>query len=343
MRFFTTKVLPFSLLFATTMHIKAQDIHFAQYYSYAASLNPALIGNYDGSFRASVLYRNQWGSPLGKSAFSTVGADIDVSLLEGYLKDDKLGIGVSFFNDRSGQAGLSVLNAALSAAYHKGFGKYNQHRLSLGAQGAFIQKRLDDPLFGDQFRGHNQAVQNASAENFQNGVYNFDFNCGLYWRSMINDRARLSAGFSVYHLLEPKEGMIDTDNPDYKLPRRFTGDLGVEVYFKKKFSIQPEFLFMQQGQSREIMPGMFFGYYFNTGFRNNSSIHVGARYRVGDAAVIMGQVEFRNVRLGFAYDVNTSSLNTSTRYRGAYEFCLTYVGESIKSFKANKSLPSRRF
>jgi hypothetical protein len=160
---------------------------------------------------------------------------------------------------------------------------------------------------------------------------------------MINDRARLSAGFSVYHLLEPKEGMIDTDNPDYKLPRRFTGDLGVEVYFKKKFSIQPEFLFMQQGQSREIMPGMFFGYYFNTGFRNNSSIHVGARYRVGDAAVIMGQVEFRNVRLGFAYDVNTSSLNTSTRYRGAYEFCLTYVGESIKSFKANKSLPSRRF
>jgi hypothetical protein len=49
------------------------------------------------------------------------------------------------------------------------------------------------------------------------------------------------------------------------------------------------------------------------------------------------------VRLGFAYDVNISDLKQSTTNRGAFEISLVYVGETIKSFKANKSLPSRRF
>jgi hypothetical protein len=71
------------------------------------------------------------------------------------------------------------------------------------------------------------------------------------------------------------------------------------------------------------------------------------RFRAGgptpDAIIPMANVEFRNVRLGFAYDANISSLKTSTTNRGAFEISLAYIGETVKSYKANKSLPSRRF
>ncbi len=338
-----------------SLSIQAQDLHFSQYYTHASWLNPSLVGNYDGSFRLAAIYRQQWTSVTSqKYGFQTVGADVDFCMLEGYLRTDKLAIGVGFFNDRSGQAGLSVLNANLSIAYHKGFGKLGNHRLSIGLQGAFIQKRVEDPLFGDQFLGHNQTPKNASNEDFQRGLLQGDFNAGLYWRSNFKDKVRLGVGFGAYHLIEPKQSFVtnqQTGEKDKKsvLPRKFNADLSIEAFLdkKKKVSISPEFLFMYQQPFMEMLPGLSATYYFNTGFRNNNSISVGARFRVGgttpDAVIPMAQMEFRNVRLGFAYDVNISQLKTASRNQGGFEISLAYFGETVKSFKANKSLPSRRF
>lgn len=359
MRLSTLTVKPFIAMAALflSLNIHAQDLHFSQYYTHASWLNPALVGNYDGSFRLAAIYRNQWASALGRSAYQTVGADVDFCFLEGYLRTDKLAVGVGFFNDRSGSAGLSVLNANISVAYHKGFGKKGEHRLSVGLQGAFLQKRVDDPLFGDQFRGHNQSYANASQEDFTRGFYRGDFNAGLYWRSNIKDKIRIGAGFGAYHLITPKQSVVkDTITKDINgnavLPRKFMGDFNMEAFLtkKKNVSLSPEILVMYQDPFLQILPGLSATYYFNTGFRNNNSISAGLRYRysgvksgTSDAIIVMTNVEFRNVRLGFAYDVNVSTLKSSTNNRGAFELSLSYIGETVKSFKANKSLPSRRF
>ncbi|MFN8323180.1 MAG: PorP/SprF family type IX secretion system membrane protein [Chitinophagales bacterium] len=359
MRLFTNsaKTILLAATLLTAFRLGAQDLHFSQYYTHASLLNPSLVGNYDGSYRIAAIYRDQWSSALGKSAFRTVGADVDFCMLEGYLRSDKLAIGVGFFNDRSGAAGLSILNASLSVAYHKGFGKYNEHRLSIGLQGAFIQKRVEDPLFGDQFLGHNATPANASNENFSRGFIQGDFNAGLYWRSNFKDKVKLGIGFGAYHLITPKQSTVTSQTTLEKdkssvLPRKFNADVNLEAFFgkKKKVSISPEILIMYQEPFMEILPGLSATYYFNTGFRNNNSISAGIRYRyagvssgTSDAIIPMINAEFRNVRLGFAYDVNVSSLKASTTNRGAFEISLAYVGETIKSFKANKSLPSRRF
>jgi type IX secretion system PorP/SprF family membrane protein len=351
-RFFKGSLLAVALFLAT--QINAQDPHFSQYYTHASTLNPSLVGNYDGSFRLAALYRQQWNSAVGKAGYQTVGADIDFCLLEGYLRTDKLAIGVGFFNDRSGTAGLSYLNASLSVAYHKGFGKEGNHRLSIGLQGAFVQKRIEDPTFGDQFQGHNQTPLTASNEILTRGFYKFDFNAGLYWRSNFRDRIKLGIGVGAYHLIEPKQSTVtnqktlETDKNSV-LPRKYNVDFNLEAFIGKarKVSITPEFLFMYQQPFMELLPGASVSYYFNTGFRNNNSVSLGCRFRVGgttpDAVIPMANVEFRNVRLGFAYDVNISSLHTSTINRGGFEISLAYIGETVKSFKANKSLPSRRF
>ena len=351
------KAFLFVAVAVAALQTQAQDLHFSQYYTQASTLNPSLVGNYDGSYRLAAIYRDQWSSAVGKSGFKTIGADVDFCLLEGYLKTDKLAIGVGFFNDRSGSAGLSILNANLTVAYHKGFGRLGQHRLSVALQGAFVQKRVEDPLFGDQFLGHNQTPANASAENFNRGFMQGDFNMGVYWRSNIKDKVKLGVGFGAYHLITPKQSLVTnqstgTTDKNSVLPRKFTADLNVEAFLdkKNKVSLSPEILVMYQSPFMEILPGLSATYYFNTGFRTNNSISAGLRFRysgitkgTSDAVIPMINAEFRNVRLGFAYDVNVSSLKTSTTNRGGFEISLSYVGETIKSFKANKSLPSRRF
>ena len=99
------KSILFVAITIAAIQTQAQDLHFSQYYTHASMLNPSLVGNYDGSYRIAAIYRDQWSAAVGKSGFKTVGADVDFCLLEGYLKTDKLAIGVGFFNDRSGSAG----------------------------------------------------------------------------------------------------------------------------------------------------------------------------------------------------------------------------------------------
>jgi type IX secretion system PorP/SprF family membrane protein len=286
--------------------------------------------------------------------YQTFGADADVSLLEGYLKGDKLAIGVGFFNDISGAAKLSELNANLSLAYHKGFGKTGQHRLSVGLQAAYLQNSITNPLFGDQFTGYNSTPANSSQENIAHSISRFDFNAGLYWRSNFKNRVKFGVGFGLYHITTPDMSFTkDTATKAYDvnsvIPRKYVVDGNLEIFLgkDKKWSISPEFLYLYQAPFSEYLGGLSATYYFNTGFRNNNSISFGMRVRAGgntpDAIIPMANVEFRNIRLGFSYDANISGLSTSTNNRGAFELSLVYVGESIKSYKANKSLPSRRF
>ncbi len=337
----------FLFFISFSFFLKAQDAHFSQYYTFNQALNPALTSNNDGSYRVAVIYRNQWSSFLNKSAFSTPGVSLELPLLEGQLRGDKFGLGLMFINDNYGESPLSILNAALSIAYHKSIGKKNRHRLSLGAQVAYIQKTIDSDgfTFYDQFNviSHSGTGQSSDIINLERGsFYYFDYNFGLYWKSRFGDKVKLQAGFAASHLSQPTEYFI-SETDDYYLPRKYTADLGLEIFFTDKISFSPDALYQLQGKAQEILAGGSFAYYFNDGFRKKSSIHVGARYRVGDAVAAMVQVEVRNIRLGAAYDINVSDLKTVSKYGGGFEVSLSYTGESIKSYKANKSLPARRF
>ena len=339
------RALSFTVLFVLGSFVaNAQDPHFNQYYSFASQLNPALVGNYEGSYRLAALYRQQWTSALGQSnGYRTVGADADVSLLEGYLKHSKLALGVGFLDDKSGATGLDFLNATLSLSYHQGFGKDGSHHLSIGLQGGYIQKKLDQATFADEFVSHDQTLT-PTKEDFQRSITNGDLSAGLYWKSNFHDKVKFGLGLGVYHIIQPKEQLLNSNNPNYGLLyRKFSADFNLEVFIGKHASITPEFIFLQQGPAREITPGLFFSYYFQTGFRKNNSFNVGLRYRVGDAVVPMVMAEFRNIRLGLGYEVNTSNLSASTHNMGAFELSLSFVGESIKAFKGSRSLPSRRF
>src|SRR5687767_6335292 len=51
------------------------DPHFSQYYVYPSWLNPALTGAFDGTYRVSGIYRNQWGNV--SVPYQTPGVSVD--------------------------------------------------------------------------------------------------------------------------------------------------------------------------------------------------------------------------------------------------------------------------
>ena len=150
--------------------------------------------------------------------------------------------------------------------------------------------------------------------------------------------------------MQPKESLLNSNTNFGNQYRKISVDVNLEGFFGKgrHNSLSPEILYLQEGPARELTSGLFYSYHFQTGFRKNNSLSLGVRYRysfggIGDAVIPMVAAEFRNIRLGFGYDVNVSALNATTSYRGAFELGLSFTGESIKSFKGSRSLPSRRF
>jgi len=102
--------------------VQAQDIHFSQFYASPLTLNPAMTGNLNGSYRLTAIYRNQYASiPAPYNTFAVSG---DMSVLRGMLKGDHAGIGIVAYNDVAGDGNLSNTSVLLSAAYHKSIKKY---------------------------------------------------------------------------------------------------------------------------------------------------------------------------------------------------------------------------
>ena len=64
-------------LFLLLTGLQAQDKHFTQFYAAPLTLNPALTGAFNGKYRASVIYRDQWRNVLD-DPYVTFASAIDV-------------------------------------------------------------------------------------------------------------------------------------------------------------------------------------------------------------------------------------------------------------------------
>src|SRR5690606_36249476 len=133
--------------------VKAQDVHFTQYYASPLTLNPALTVLTQCDLRLSANYRSQWAS-VSINPYTTGSLSFVMATLQGTLNDgDALGVGLLALYDRSGLGALTNINVGLSVAYHKALGMEKRHTISLGVQGTLVQKSIDfnQLKFEDQF------------------------------------------------------------------------------------------------------------------------------------------------------------------------------------------------
>jgi len=314
------------LILSVTLLTRAQDPNFSQFFVSPLTLNPALTGKFDGSYRVAGNHRNQW--PSINNAFITSTVSFDAGILKNRIPDyDQFGIGILALTDKSGNGVLQSNYAALSVAYHKALDENGFNQIGLGFQGAYTNKRLFiDPertYFSDQLTANGwTGITSEVFTNDQLQVSYFDLNMGLFYNGSTDGSNNFYLGASMYHINRHKESF---HGADYLLDPRVTlqagGMVPVGEYNAFHFSA------MQSRQSNAVNTVIGGAYMLNINQDQNNptNLYLGSWFRLGDAVIPYVGLEFGEFRVGATYDVNVSSLKPGSNMRGGAEFSLIYI------------------
>jgi len=314
----------------------AQDIHFTQYNFSPLVVNPAQTGGFSGTFRINGIYRDQY-RPIVQNAFSTPSFSIDAPIVRGFGKNDWIGIGLMMYSDIRGGAKFTNNSMKASLGYHIGFGKSRRSVLSLGFQTGVVQYFLngteDDITWESELNGA------GLGEGGLTGKKTFtDYAGSLLFRTKMNDRTNVFAGFTGRYLLRTQFGLINTGSSS--LPKRYTFVAGGEYLLNKKMIIGGSLI------------GEFFGI-SKTAILNGSVdllldqsknlwLVVGTGYRYRDGVNLRAGVKYKNMEAGIAYDIPVSKLLTATSI-GSIELGITYIGKIYKRPKTDPVIFCPRF
>jgi len=340
----TRKLLSlFTCLMLATASLWSQDIHFTQYNMAPMSLNPALVGKFEGTVRFGGIFRGQWASVLGAGQqFTTPSAWVDAPIIRGFRKRDWVGIGLMLFNDKAGVLGLTHGGAKIGASYHLSLDKKSNTILSFGLHLGGEQRKVsqgDRARFDDGFGPNGDYV--ASAEVFATDAKNYNDNdAGVALTARLNKRMDFILGFSMFHIGRPEFTVLKPPPPDTmqqgggktatkeKLARRAQTSGTFNIVLNDKLTTSPSFFFQTMAGADEIAVQNMFGYLFNK--EKDITLKFGAGYRLRDAAQVLLGFQQRNLNIGFAYDINVSQLSNQTNYRGGFEIAANYL---IKKYK----------
>ncbi|MBN8693995.1 MAG: PorP/SprF family type IX secretion system membrane protein [Bacteroidetes bacterium] len=330
-----TKIKVVMLMLIASVSIKAQDFHLAQYEVASLYLNPAHTGMYGldkGDYKIYVDSRSQWRS-FGVKPFFTTYLAYDMPYK---IKDNQIGIGAYFINNRTGPGNFNTTGFMLSGAYDilnkKAYGK---HYLTTGLQMGLFYKsynaeRLNyDAQYSPSLDGgsFDQSIESGEPENNRLNITKFDANFGLYYKYVdILAKYHPYVGLALSHLTMPNESFIGERK---RLPIKWMLNGGCDFTINEEIELTPRFIYMYQSEAYEINAG-FIGTYKLT--ENNTKLLLGCDYRHKDAVIIHLGVKQETYALRFSYDINTSYLKNYTRSRGAWEISLVITGEKGKSF-----------
>ena len=340
------KVFTFILCLASIYTIQAQDPSFSQFYANRIYLNPALAGLEPGlSFSGN--YRMQWKSV--DNGFKTYVATVEIQ--EPFIRS---GIGLSFYQDIQGLAGLKTTSFGLTYAYTIPMENHNIH---IGLQTLWYQKSVDwsKIIFSDQLDPVFGVVRPSNHEPGMDQVRYTDFNIGAVWRfkgtlklgkKKFRDTHN-SLGFSINHApnLFSNTGIDESlQNLETKTPPRVTihGGTMIPLMFiggskKKSISVSPNFKYDRQGvnllkgkESLQVFTygayilyeGVYMGAMYQHKFLVSAPKHTNALIFSFGAYIDSGRKNSGNYFVGFSYDANATGVGTTAG--GVYELAFRW-------------------
>ncbi|HFA51465.1 MAG TPA: type IX secretion system membrane protein PorP/SprF [Bacteroidetes bacterium] len=320
----------------------AQDRLFSQFYASPLTLNPALTGAFEGTYRVSTIYRDQWAKALG-DPYSTFSTALDLRWRMGEAKSkykDHAAVGLLFFTDKAGALEFSTTQISVSGAYHKALDLRNTQFISLGFQAGIAQKNINyaDATFEDQFNGTN-GYSNPTGERLpENNFTLADYSVGLnYVFSPQYSKLRLFFGAAMHHFHNTTVSFYHKENsesvlPDNKLDARYAVQLSAFVPITDDLQLLPRAIFDLQGGHFKLDAGA--NLRISLSSYKSIAMHIGGyarpvkdadeSYRV-DAFVALLGIEFNNVLMGMSYDLNLGEVADFNRR--TFEFSVAYLGE----------------
>lgn len=338
----------------------AQDPIFSQFYASPMQTNPAMTGLFDGKFRFSANYKQQWNSILQNEPYRTTSAGFDMRSAIG--RDDFLSYGVTAIRDEAGVSGFTRNVGSVNLSFMKqlGGGGYRSadQYLIAGVQLGAGQFSLNsqDLWFSTQFdtgtESVDQSIANGEMINANTDVF-MDMNAGLMWYSVFDDNQSLYIGGAIFHANAPKYSFIEA-NGEETLDLRWMAQFGGEFPLSDQLSVLPGVIVTSQGPSMLGIVGMNFRYtnrdWREVAIRAGAWAHFSKNTVLSDnltggtisststqfglpTYTISAILEMGRVNVGLSYDVATNRLATPTNNRGGYEISIIYVHPASRKEK----------
>ena len=164
---------------------------FTQYMFNTISINPAYAGSRE-TFSAVGLHRSQWVGLEGGPETQTLSVHTP-------LRNEKVGLGLSFINDKLGYENFSYIYGDFSYTIQTGVNT----KLAFGIKGGFTHYNLDEELLNDP------SVVNDPFFNEISNRWSPNVGAGLYWHSQ-----RWYVGLSAPRILNTdynngRQGQLD--------------------------------------------------------------------------------------------------------------------------------------
>lgn len=291
-------ILAFAL-FSCTISLAQQLPQFTQYMYNTISINPAYAGSRE-ALSIVGLHRSQWVGFRGGPITQTLSIHTP-------LRNDRIGLGLSFIEDDLGPENFTYVYSDFSYAIPTGA----DGKLAFGLKAGFTQYSLDP-----DFR---------QAESFDPTIYGIEdrwtpnIGLGAYWS---NDR--IYFGLSTPRVLNTDRNKEEGFEALERLSYYFTG--GFVIDLSKSIKLKPAALI-------KATNGAPLSYDFTANFLFNEKLWLGGSYRLNEqTAAIGGIADFqvsRQLRVGYAYEKPISDIARYTT--GTHEILLIYEFKFLNS------------
>ena len=275
-----------------------QDPQISQHMFNHLMINPGFAGN-SGLVNLTLLNRQQWVGFPGAPATTVFQADASLKLI-----GDVDGLGFTVVKDAIGYE--SNVSFGLNYSYRFRFG---QGQLGCGASFGMMNKNLSpgwtESTGGDLVDSSDPALPKQEV----NGILT-DIGAGLYYR-----HKKYYLAFSSLHLTQPSFSFEEKGHYSMRRHYYLTGGYNLDLN-DDRFTVQPSFFFKSDGTTSQIDLDLLLHY--------NKRFWGGLGYRNKDAVLVFMGFEMQNgLRIGYAYDLNTSVLS---RYNsGSHELFVSYA------------------
>ena len=115
------------------------------------------------------------------------------------------------------------------------------------------------------------------------------------------------------------------------LNKRIVFYTGGSFPLNDRLTLLTQAVFMKQGLFTETNIGAMLKYdLLDKKADKTIALTLGTTHRFGDAQIIVGRLDYDNISLGLAYDINFSTLAQASNVRGGYEIVLVYQFDKIE-------------
>jgi type IX secretion system PorP/SprF family membrane protein len=335
-------LLPLFCFLFLGANLRAQDIHFSQYWETNVLRNPALTGVYAEDFKAGVAYRTQWNS-LG-TPYKTTAASVEGRFGIRHDRSDYFTVSAFFFSDKAGRASLNTTGIYPSINYNKCLSDPHNSFLSVGFTVGYLQRSFDPGklTFDNEYQGGAYVPGYGAGESLPLAQLKlWDLGAGVSYNSSIGEGNRINyiLGLSVYHFTQPKATFTERAEL-VNLAMRINTSVGLNFQLNDIWSVQLHGNLGLQGAYKESMlGGMVQWARIDENNEKAFGIAAGAQFRFGDAIIPTLKVEFKRQTLGISYDINTSPLKAATGMRGGLELTAFFKGLFRRSEDRGRNTP----